>query len=309
MNGYVGLTDFDWYSRLCRDQPWEEVNFWRPSDKKHFRAIAPGAPFFFRLKAPHKAIGGFGYFARQDTAPVWEAWEAFGEANGARDLREFAAKIGGYSLAAKRSGEDHWIGCLIISLPVFFPPDEWVREPAGWSGNIVQGKTIDLTEPDGARVLAECVERASGRTALTLEIIEAETNSRYGSAAVIRPRLGQGAFSMAVRDAYAGACAVTTEHSRPVLEAAHIRPYADGGLHQVENGLLLRRDLHRLFDRGYVTVAPDHRLEVSGRLREEWQNGRAYYELHGREIALPARAGDRPDAAALRWHNDECFRG
>jgi putative restriction endonuclease len=55
----------------------------------------------------------------------------------------------------------------------------------------------------------------------------------------------------------------------PALEAAHIRPYADGGVHEARNGLLFRRDIHSLFDAGYVTVTPDLLFEVSGRIREE----------------------------------------
>jgi putative restriction endonuclease len=125
---------------------------------------------------------------------------------------------------------------------------------------------------------------------------------------LVRPRLGQGTFSMAVRDAYGGACAVTREHSLPVLEAAHIRPYADGGEHEVSNGLLLRSDLHRLFDRGYVTVTPDLRFRVSSRLRTEYKNGRTYYALDGSTIAVPADAFRQPDREALRWHEHERFR-
>ena len=53
----------------------------------------------------------------------------------------------------------------------------------------------------------------------------------------------------AVTSAYQSACAVTMEHSLPVLDAAHIRPYSDGGEHEVSNGLLLRSDIHRLFDK------------------------------------------------------------
>jgi len=94
-----------------------------------------------------------------------------------------------------------------------------------------------------------------------------------------------------------------------VLEAAHIRPYADGGLHRVTNGLLLRTDLHRLYDRGYVTVTPELRFEVGSRLKHEWHNGKAYYALHGRKVAEPADAADRPDRALLDWHAREVFRG
>ena len=124
---------------------------------------------------------------------------------------------------------------------------------------------------------------------------------------LVRPRLGHGAFRVAVTGAYGGACAVSREHSLPVLEAAHIRPYADEGAHDVANGLLLRADIHRLFDAGYVTVTPDHRFVVSRRLAQEWENGKAYYAMEGRSIALPPRAADRPDVELLRWHNEHVF--
>jgi predicted restriction endonuclease len=47
----------------------------------------------------------------------------------------------------------------------------------------------------------------------------------------------------------------------------HIRPYGDGGAHEAQNGLLLRRDIHSLFDAGYVTATPDLRFEVSRRIK------------------------------------------
>jgi putative restriction endonuclease len=101
---------------------------------------------------------------------------------------------------------------------------------------------------------------------------------------------------------------VSREHSLPVLEAAHIRPYgAAEGSHDVANGLLLRADIHRLFDSGYVTVTPDHHFVVSRRLAEEWENGKAYYAMDGCAIVLPARKADRPDPELLRWHNENVF--
>jgi putative restriction endonuclease len=102
---------------------------------------------------------------------------------------------------------------------------------------------------------------------------------------------------------------VTKERTLPVLEAAHIRPYAEGGEHRVDNGLLLRRDLHTLFDRGYITVTPELKLEVSKRLREDFANGRDYYALQGRELWLPMPTAGRPRAEFLAWHNDTRYLG
>jgi putative restriction endonuclease len=90
----------------------------------------------------------------------------------------------------------------------------------------------------------------------------------------------------------------------PVLEAAHIRPHGSGGPHQPENGLLLRSDLHTLFDQGYMTVDADElKVVVSGRIREEFENGRDYYQLHGRAIRLPLEANSLPSREYLAFHN------
>jgi putative restriction endonuclease len=124
---------------------------------------------------------------------------------------------------------------------------------------------------------------------------------------LVRPRLGQGAFRVSVTDAYNRACAVTAEHSLPALEAAHIRPFAKDGPHEVRNGLLLRADLHRLFEQGYLTVTPNHELWVSDRLRNDYHNGRSYYPLRGTRIAVPNRCSEQPAADLLDWHNRNVF--
>lgn len=112
-------------------------------------------------------------------------------------------------------------------------------------------------------------------------------------------RLGQGTFRVAVTDAYGRACAVTGEKSLPVLEAAHVRPYSDGGDHDLTNGLLMRAGVRKLYDLGYVTVTPEHGFAVSRRLRDEYENGQASYQLDGRAILLPRESSDQPDSRLL----------
>ena len=56
---------------------------------------------------------------------------------------------------------------------------------------------------------------------------------------------------------------MTREKALPALDAAHIRPFSEAPENYVQNGMLLRSDVHRLFDAGYVTVTPDYRFEVS----------------------------------------------
>jgi len=57
------------------------------------------------------------------------------------------------------------------------------------------------------------------------------------------------------------------------LEAAHIRPYAAGGEHALSNGLLLRSDLHTLFDLATLQLIPKRDILVSDRIKGEFENG------------------------------------
>ena len=86
-------------------------------------------------------------------------------------------------------------------------------------------------------------------------------------------------------------------------------PYADGGAHALPNGLLLRADIHRLYDAGYVTVTPDYRFRVSGDLVDDFHNGREYERFAGRAITVPRAASDQPGPGLLERHAAEVFRG
>jgi len=132
---------------------------------------------------------------------------------------------------------------------------------------------------------------------------------RFGAPQLVMQRLGQGSFRVLVTDAYKWRCAFTGSPVLHVLEAAHIKPFSEGGPHAVSNGILLRQDVHTLFDRGYVTVTPEYRVEVSRRIKEEFENGREYYSSHGNKIVLPDAPNLRPTEDFLRWHNQNVFIG
>jgi len=311
VNAYVGVTDFEWYELLASRPGLDEVNFWQPGGSRVFRALAPGELFLFKLHAPHSAIVGGGFFAHATLLPVSLAWESFGIANGVTTFEQMRARIERYRSTPARPHDDYSIGCIVLEQPFFFSREHWVAAPPDWHPNIVQGKRYDLHGEQG-RALWRRVEdamRAGGARGGWPAEIRTPDAPRYGEPLLVTPRLGQGSFRVLVTDAYERRCAITAERVLPVLEAAHIRPYAQGGLHRVDNGLLLRSDLHTLFDRGYVTVTPSLQVEVSGRIREDFENGRDYYALHGRSLRPPARQADRPAGEFLRWHNDQAYLG
>ena len=311
LSGTVAPTDYGWYEFLCSRGSWVEVNFWTPSTHFAFRAEEL-SPFLFKLKAPHNAICGFGYFARYSALPDWLAWDCFGDANGCSSLSVMRERISEIRRRMRYVGTERIaeIGCIVVVSVTFFPPGEWVPQPTDWPVRNLRPMRYDLEHGEGARVWAECLERAPAYEApLAERPLLRETGPRYGSAVLVRPRLGQGAFRVAVTDVYARACAVTGEHSLPALEAVHIKPFALEGPHSVNNGLLLRADLHRLFELGYLTVTADQRLEVSGRLRADFNNGKTYYPLRGTPVALPKPERHRPDPSLLQWHNESVFLG
>lgn len=81
---------------------------------------------------------------------------------------------------------------------------------------------------------------------------------------VVRVRLGQGAFRRKLEAQYGHVCAFTGPQPSSALEAAHLYSYAEVGRHEKHGGLLLRRDVHRLFDLGLLTVEPETlRIEVN----------------------------------------------
>jgi putative restriction endonuclease len=117
--------------------------------------------------------------------------------------------------------------------------------------------------------------------------------------ALVKRRQGQPAFRRGLIRAYAGRCAVTGCAVEALLEAAHIHPYRGAETNRVDNGLLLRADIHTLFDLGMIRVTPDLKLEVSGKLA-----GTDYAKLHGKPLRVPAAPGERPSGLALAQHRE-----
>lgn len=308
MKYWVGVTDNHWFEFLRQAKP-DEVNFWQPRGMVSFSGLQPGSPFLFKLKRPHNHIAGGGYFVKSTSLPLSIAWETFGQKNGAASRQVFEAMI--RKLATDPSIRDPEIGCTVLSQPFFWTDDQWIPEPIAFSGNIVRGKYYDSAEPDAARLWG-MVESRIGMWSISEglhKVAEPLLVSRYGQPTLIKPRLGQGAFRVLVTDAYRRRCALTGESTLPVLDAAHILPFAENGPNDASNGLLLRSDFHKLFDLGMITVTPEFRMEVSPRIREEWFNGKAYYRLHGQALPnLPEAIADRPDSRYLRWHNDNVYQ-
>lgn len=322
MKVYLGVTDTRWYQFLAGLQPAPmDINFWQPGGNGAFKVLAPNEPFLFKLKAPLNAIGGVGFFSRQILLPLSMAWETFGVRNGTESLSVFKRMIQDY----RRNGNEPnpTIGCIILNNPIFFARQDWIPLPADWKNPIQKGKGYEVQSEVGADIWRQVLERLdrylppvgdfkreeaswlAGPTSLVNE-----DAPLYGKSYLQRLRIGQGAFRMDVTTAYNGRCTITGEKTLPALEAAHIKAYSESGPNIIPNGLLLRSDMHKLFDSGYLTLTTDYKVEVSNRIKEEFQNGREYYQYHGKPLAsMPNNPIYLPEKKFIDWHNQNVYNG
>ena len=309
MKAFVGVTDFEWFNFLSNMQQIDEVNFWQPGGSHRFQSLSPGEPFLFKLHSPRDYIVGGGFFAHNSILPLSLAWDAFGEKNGARSLEEMRARTEKYRRKTPSQGEDYQIGCILLQQPFFFEERDWIPVPVDWRRSIVQGKSYDTASGVGKKLWEDVQLRPQAGKDLWKEAKLTDVEDRYGSPTMILPRLGQGSFRILVTDLYQRRCAVTQERTLPALDAVHIKPFGKSGPHSVNNGILFRSDIHKLFDTGYVTISPDYNFEVSKRIRQEFENGRDYYAMHGRTLHLPPNQRLRPGSEFISWHNENMFKG
>lgn len=113
--------------------------------------------------------------------------------------------------------------------------------------------------------------------------------------ATIVQRQGQSEFRRRLMRNYGGRCCATGESAEAVLEAAHITPYLGAQSHRAANGLLLRADLHTLFDLHLISIDKHGRWAISSQL-----DGTSYVMLRGKKPRSPK--SDAPSRAELARH-------
>jgi putative restriction endonuclease len=313
MHLFVAVTDNDWFALHASKESVDEVNFWRPSPEASFKVLEPGELLLFKLKSPNDSIAGGGFFTRFLQMPINIAWETFGEANGVTSLSEFRSRIAHIRNVGMQPSDNLNVGCIMLAEPFFWPKSEWIARPPEFSLSNQVGKTFDSEEGAGRRIWEAVCERLKRSPAEILKqdtaTVAAIESNGFGRPQIIYPRLGQGLFRVMVKESYSRRCAITGERTVPVLEAAHIKPYSVVMRHDVSNGLLLRADLHKLFDEGYLTVDPKDRcIVVSRRIKEEFENGKEYYQLEGQLLREPSEPWAKPLAENLEHHAYHVFR-
>jgi putative restriction endonuclease len=145
------------------------------------------------------------------------------------------------------------------------------------------------------------VERALEEFLAAADIDVPAGDQRDYARRLIAVRRGQSAFRQGLLRAFDHTCCISGSTVEATLEAAHIRPFRETGSHSAGNGLLLRADLHTLFDLRLITVMPFGAIRVAPELRQS-----EYEDFDGRQIRRPLDSAHAPDPSALAEHNGLC---
>lgn len=289
-------TDTNWFNFLRRNGALTTVNFWTPTDW-NVRSLSEGDCWYFVLKGKEpRKLGGGGRFSHYEILKVSQAWERYGIGNGVESKEILTEKLNNYK---KRNSKNYVyqtdpnVGCIILTDCIFLEDDnqKYVSEYAlEFAPSIVKYKTFQLDPLQLYGISSNPGENSD-------ELISDEDARRRVVSSIVN-RQGQGAFRQSLITAYNSKCSITGCDAIDALEAAHIMPYR--GLHSntIRNGLLLRSDIHTLFDLGKITISQEYTVILHPDLINT-----SYSELNGKRIALPANRTDWPSLQALREHS------
>lgn len=202
--------------------------------------------------------------------------------------------------------------CMEENIPIGFMVRETVK-PATYF-NLGLGFVVDYSEPyftiEGVSAKGEVHRSVDAHRARAIASVPDQfdfdpsdlSDHRQRQVATIARRRGQAAFRFKLLDAYGGRCCVTGCNLVDILEAAHITPYRGDHSNHVSNGLLLRVDIHTLFDLGLIAFNDDGAIL----LEKKVMDSEAYRDLSGLRLRPPTNAACAPNLEALRLHREWC---
>lgn len=311
MKIWVGVTEIAWFEYLRQHAPWVEVNHWLTGGSNPLQSLDRHELVLFKLKSPKNVIAGGGFFSHASSLPARLAWDIFGQANGTPDFHAMQEVTQKHSKESNASGYGYEIGSIILRDPFFFHESEWIPTPDDFSPKISHGKTYHTTAPQGRLLYEEVLWRLNARLTQPMLFSDEDLNLEEGSiydSTILHKRMGPGTFRVLLTEIYQRKCAVTRESLLPVLNATHIVPLSKGGQNRIDNGMLLRSDLQRLFSMGYLTVTPEGQLKTSPKITAEFGANSSYSKLNDKDVWLPKELQQRPKKKFLEWHNTYVFQ-
>lgn len=295
----ISPTDIDWFNFQRTTGHNSEINFWTPTPW-NVSKLSSGDRLYFMLKAPIRKIGGYGQFLEYQNMTVNAAWNTFGFKNGCGSKQELITRLDKYKSNRStddRSVLDSEIGCIVLTNAEFFEDSTLLdldNYEIDFSRYIVKIKYFDESDP---------LTRVTESTVSEFELVSTTTEKLRNSRTVTE-RKGQGNFKAKLTSTYSNKCCVTGETTPELIEAAHIQPYIDEKSNHVKNGLLLRIDIHKLFDNGLMYIDEDFKIHISPQVKSDY-----YQNLDGSQIELPKNENFFPSKEALKSREFEFRNG
>lgn len=285
------------------------VNCWRATNDAISDALLhlePGSMVMFMTENMHtdfkyKIVGG-GFFTGFRNLKPDDAWDVYGTRNGCLDYEQFLDAVKEESGSA-----DANINSLILSNIFFFDPRKCVHVPEELVTDFDKDSrfVFNMTDPIAqylhslVMVARKPLVNQEGRNFQGMYFMAAHANSRDH----------QAIFDAKVNAAYNFCCAITGTRVSPVLEVAHIKPFFDTKFQTVQNGILLRSDLHKLFSAGFITLDYRSISDIRVKTSKQYQSifGNEYQCFDGKNINLPEDINLRPLHEYITWHNENRF--
>ena len=278
----IALTDVSWFEFL-REKDFKLINFWTPTGWEP-KKINPGDMFYLFLKKPYRKVGGYARYVYSLQLTVRDAWNKFAQANGASDINMMLEQLS--AIRGTRIDENTIIGCILLQDPVFLPDNEF------FDSQIIGVEIKQAMQKFKYIRGAEIIGSEYTTDEIRDYVLNEETTVEYTLTEQKR-RIGQSAFREKLLELY-GKCAVTREDYPLVLEAAHIDPYIGESSNHPQNGLILRSDVHKLFDANLLVIDTNYRVRLSNILSET-----SYERFENKLIELPENRKYYPSLAAL----------
>ena len=297
----VAPTDLDWFQQLRTDGvKGDVINFWTPTPWNISR-LQVNDKLYFMLKSPIRKIGGFGKFVEYKNMRASEAWRKYGRDNGVENLSQLISRTDKYKAKHTKKNliPDPIIGCILLKDPEFYDNDNLKTDKSEGIDFPKQVVKIKYFRKREKKVQNEKEREIEVKKAF--ELVDSSKSKR--KQLIQKERKGQAAFRRDILKIYNNSCAITEIKQKEVLEAAHIQGYVNEESNNVQNGICLRVDIHKLFDNGLISINNDYRVVVSSMLKST-----EYERIDGKKIKLPNNKMHYPSANALENHNKQVFR-
>lgn len=291
----ISPTDNTWFQFLQNAGLNSFVNFWTPTPW-NIKKLKTGDRWYFLLKSPIRQLGGFGDFYEYKNLTAFDAWREFGKRNGCIDKNQFVQRI---QLYIDKNSEsfggksidiyNYEIGCIILNNCQFWDEDKFLRPEdyqIDFATQVVKYKYFDQYDP-----FLTLTDKTDDFNLVN------EPREEYKRE--VNQRKGQSEFKGKILKAYNNKCCVSGESCPELLEAAHLQQYLTKTSNHIQNGILLRIDLHRLFDSGLLFIDSNYIVHISTLIKST-----TYQQFDGIAISLPANSNAYPSKESLELKRD-----